>query len=137
MVCICTWHYEKQDFQEILDKIQEIILTFRSSHVLFLVGDMNSSMMERLGNGRDKLLECFLSENPLLHSQDGTCTFIHSKDSSSSEIDCIFCSEDGANLVNKVDVLSDHLNVLDHLPVIAELKKEKPGDNVESRIIDT
>ena len=31
---------KKQDFQEILDEIQEIILTFRSSHVLFLVGDM-------------------------------------------------------------------------------------------------
>ena len=49
---------KKQDFQEILDEIQEIILTFRSSHVLFLVGDMNSSMLERLGNDRDKLLKC-------------------------------------------------------------------------------
>ena len=38
---------KKQDFQEILDEIQEIMLTFRSSHMLFLVGDMNSSMMER------------------------------------------------------------------------------------------
>ena len=27
--------------------------------------------------------------------------------------------------MNKVDVLYDHLNVLDHLPVIAELKIEK------------
>ena len=92
----CMLHYKKQDFQEILDVIQEIILTFRSSHVLFLVGDINFSLIERLGNDRDKLLNCFIYENSLLHSQDGSCTYIHSKDSSSSEIDYIFYSEDGA-----------------------------------------
>ena len=32
------------------------MLTLRSSHMLFLVGDMNSSTMERLSNDRDKLL---------------------------------------------------------------------------------
>ena len=104
--------------------------------MIFLVGDMNSSMLERLGNDRDKLLKCFIYENSLLHSQDGTCTYIHSKDSSSSEIDYIFYSEDGANLVDKVDVLSDHMNVSDHLPVVAELKIKKSIVNVENRTID-
>ena len=33
-------------------------------------------------------------------------------------------------------MLSDHLNVSDHLPVIAELKIEKPSVNVENRTID-
>ena len=77
LVCICQYvalQKQPQDFQEILDEILEIKQTFRSSPVFFIVGDMNSSMIERFGNERDKLLERFISDNSLIHSQDGTCT---------------------------------------------------------------
>ena len=61
-----------QDFQEILDKILEIIQIFRSSNVLFIAEDMNSPMMKRFGNDREKLLERVSCENSLMHSKDGT-----------------------------------------------------------------
>ena len=38
--------------------------------------------------------------------------------------------------MDKVDVLSDHMNVWDHLPVVAELKIKKSSVNVENRTID-
>ena len=38
--------------------------------------------------------------------------------------------------MDKVDVLSDHMNVSDHLPVVAELKIKKSSVNVENRTID-
>ena len=68
-----TWHYKTEIFDEIL----EIIQTFRSGLLLFIVWDMNSSMMERFGNDRGKILERLISENSLINSQDGTCSYIH------------------------------------------------------------
>ena len=38
--------------------------------------------------------------------------------------------------MDKVDVSSDHMNVSDHLPVVAELKLKKSIVNVENRTID-
>lgn len=51
---------KRAEFQEILDEISEIIEAFKTSHVLFVMGDMNSSLLERCGNERDKLLKTVL-----------------------------------------------------------------------------
>ena len=83
----------KKTFKKFLDKIAEIIQTYKSSHVVFVVGGMNSSMIDRRGNERDKLLEHFISENNLLHAHSGAIKYIHSDTPCSSAIDFIFYSK--------------------------------------------
>ena len=124
---------KKQDFQEVLDEIAEIIQIL--SHVVFLVGDMNSFVMTRCGNERDKLGNISFLNN-LLHGQCGAVTYIHSDTSCSSEIDYIFYSKKGSKLLSGVNVLSDHLNVSDHLPVVANVKVEKTNLNEECKLFD-
>ena len=127
---------KKQEFQEVLDEILEIIQTFKSTHVMYLVGDMNASMMERCGNERDKLLEHFVYENSLNHRQSGTFPYIHTDASCSSEIDYIFCSNNGVELISDVNVLSDDINTSDHLPVVTKLNVEKSLRVEEQKLID-
>ena len=103
---------------------------------MFFVGDMNASMMERCGNERDKLLEHFVYKNSLNHRQSGTFTYIHTDASCSSEIDYIFCSNNGVELISDVNVLSDDINTSDHLPVVANLNVEKSLRVEEQKLID-
>ena len=126
---------KRTEFQEILDEISEIIEAFKTSHVVFVVGDMNSSLQERCGNERDTLLKKFVDGNSLSHGQSGVVTYIHSDGTCSSEIDYILYSEGGANLVSKVEVLQDHMNVSDHVPVTAMLRTEKVIGKEEDRMI--
>ena len=104
--------------------------------MVFVVGGMNSSMIDRRGNERDKLLEHFISENNLLHGQSGVNKYIHSDTSCSSAIDFIFYSKNGSKFFPGVNVLSDHLSVSDHLPVVANVKIEKTTLNEECKLID-
>ena len=45
----------KEEVQEILAEISEIIFTFEGSHGIVLVCDMNASMLGRQGNERDQM----------------------------------------------------------------------------------
>ena len=135
--CQCVVHQKKkQEYQEVLDEIAEIIQTFKTTHIMILLGDMNASMMDRCGNERDKLLEQFINENFLFHRQFGKNTYIHSDNLCSSEIDYIFCSNNGSNTMSEVNVLSDCLNTSDHLPVVAKLEVVKPLCVEEQKTID-
>ena len=127
---------KKQEYQEVLDEIAEIIQTFKTTHIMILLGDMNASMMDRCGNERDKLLEQFINENFLFHRQFGKNTYIHSDNLCSSEIDYIFCSNNGGNMMFEVNVLSDCLNTSDHLPVVAKLEVVKPLCVDQQKTID-
>ena len=103
---------------------------------MFLVEDMNASMIDHCGNERDTLLEHFVSENSLNHRQYGIFTYIHSDTSCSSEIDYIFCSNNGVELLSDVNVLSDDINVSDHLPVVVKLNVETSFRIEEQKLIE-
>ena len=93
-----------------------------NSHAVFIVGDMNSSLKFRNGNGRDKILSTFVSEIGLHHFQNGETTCIHSDNTSFPEIDYILCNAKGKELVMNVRVETDcALNMSDHLQAISEL----------------
>ena len=97
----------KTDFIEILDEIYEIRMNFGNSHAVFIVGDMNSSLTLRSCNERDKILSKSVSENGLHHFQNGEPTYIHSDNTSFSEIDYILCNAKGKELVMNVKVEKD------------------------------
>ena len=103
---------------------------------MFLVEDMNASMIDRCGNERDKLLEHFVSENSLNQRQPGIFTYIHSDTSCSSEIDYIFCSNNGVELLSDVNVLSHDIYVSDNLPVVAKLNVETSFRIEEQKLIE-
>ena len=62
-------------------------------------------------------------------------TYVQSDAVCSSEIDYILFSKNGASGVSTVEVLSDYMNVSDHLPVLAKLGIEKAIVNEEHRTI--
>ena len=109
-------------FIEILDEIYEILMNFGNSIAVFIVGDMKSSLTLRSSNEREIILSKFVSENGLHYFQNGEPKYMHSDNTSFSEIDYILCNAKGKELVMNVKVEKDcTLNMTDHLPIIAEL----------------
>ena len=94
-----------------------IILTFETSHVILLVGDMNAIMVSRQGNERDQMLMGFAEKHSLMNQQVGTPTYVHASNTSSSEIDYIFYTKKGEEIVTETRIINDMLNTSDHVPI--------------------
>ena len=74
-VCICNVYMPSRNskgnsrsddsFQNSLDQLEEILNIYSDSHAVYLLCDFNVSMMQRKGNGQDRVLEAFVSRNSL------------------------------------------------------------------------
>ena len=80
-------------FQNSLDQLEEILNIYSDSHAVYLLGDFNASMVQRKGNGQDRMLEEFVSRYSLEYQQNGQNTFTHPNTSDQAEIDYIFYNQ--------------------------------------------
>ena len=112
---------ERENYQHVLDRLEEILNIYNRTHVLIL-GDMNASLCLRSGNNQDILLKDFLTSNNMFCVQDGAETFFHPNKTDKAEIDYIFSNEHGRQILRTVAVKSSFsLNMSDHLPVVGTL----------------
>ena len=80
-----------EEYRESLDVIHNIIQKYRESHVIFLCGDLNGTLLQSRMNKHDRLLKELISELDLttnigIGSQS---TFFHHAHNSESQIDYI------------------------------------------------
>ncbi|MEW8546334.1 MAG: reverse transcriptase family protein, partial [Candidatus Thiodiazotropha sp.] len=131
-LCICgvympsrnskTNSSDKENYEQCLDQLVEILNTFCSTHVILILGDMNASLCKRKGNNQDILLENFVKSNGLCCEQSGTETFFHPNKTDKAEIDYIFFNDRYKDLVKDVSVANwPSSNTSDHIPVIGSL----------------
>ena len=98
------------DFTNTTDDVTEIVLKYKQSSEIVLVGDLNASLHRESPYARDKYLKDFMLETNLTLPTDcpDTYTYIHGK------------GQFGMNLVTNVCVLlNDHINTSPHRVVSA------------------
>ena len=107
-----------EEYRECLDVIHDIIQKYRESHVIFLCGDLNGTLLQSRINKHDRLLkelnrELDLTTNIGIGSQ---LTFFHHGHNSESQIDYI--------LTTNKDMIKDYtisekgaINISAHVPV--------------------
>ncbi|MEW8544220.1 MAG: reverse transcriptase family protein, partial [Candidatus Thiodiazotropha sp.] len=123
-------------YKSCLDQIREVLLTYCSTHVVLLVGDLNASLATRKGNQQDMLLKQFVKQFDLSSKQEGECTFFHPNKNDQAEIDYILYSDRGVDVVKSVNVMSkDAENTSDHVPVVASLNIETEQVHVSNQKI--
>ena len=116
---------DKDSYMHCLDQLEEILNIYSLTHAVFIVGDMNASLMSRKGNLQDSLLKEFVDRNALCWKQHGEETFFHPNKTDRAEIDYIFFSKNGENLVKSVAVeRCTSLNTSDHVPVHTHINIE-------------
>ena len=54
-----------------LEKVQEVLLKYSSTHAVFICGDMNASLKRHPENDHDKLFELIMRRNDLTHISRG------------------------------------------------------------------
>ena len=131
-LCICsvympsrnskTNYSDKENYQQCLDQLEEIMDTFGGTHAMLILGDMNASLCKRQGNNQDVLLENFVKSNNLFCEQNGSETFFHPNKSDKAEIDYILFNDKCKQYLGNVTVdnrLSS--NTSDHIPVVGTL----------------
>ena len=67
---------------------------------MFIVDDMNASLVPRRGNQQDIILRDFVDSNTLCWRQNGEETFFHPNKGDRAEIDCILFNIIEDSLVN-------------------------------------
>ena len=79
-LCICNvsmqsrnslLYNDKENYMHCLGQLEEILNIYTRSHAVFIVGDMNASLVPRRGNQQDILLRDFVDSNPLCWRQYG------------------------------------------------------------------
>ena len=85
------------DYSECLDIIHHMILSYKSTYDIILLGDLNGTLQQpRSYNKHDILLRTFINELQI-HVPDGVNpTFFHHSGSSSSQIDYILSTDENA-----------------------------------------
>ena len=115
---------DKENYMHCLDRLEEILNIYARSHAVFIVGDMNASLVLRRGNQQEVLLRNFVDSNSLCWMQKGEETF-HPNKGDRAEIDYILLNIIGESLVKSVSVEKNiPLNTSDHVPVFAQLSVE-------------
>ena len=113
---------ERENYQHVLNQLEEILNIYNRTHAVLILGDMNASLCLRNGNNQDILLKDFLTSNNMFCVQDGADTFFHPNKSDKAEIDYIFSNKHGRQILRTVSVDSrTFLNTSDHLPVVGTL----------------
>ena len=85
------------DYSECLDIIHHMILSYKSTHDIILLGDLIGTLQQpRSYSKHDILLRTFINELQI-HVPDGVNpTFFHHSGSSSSQINCILSTDENA-----------------------------------------
>ena len=110
---------DKENYQHVLDQLEEILNTYTRTHTVAIVGDMNASLKLRKGNNQDILLKNFMDTNDLFCSQTEIETFFHPNKTDKAEIIYILLNSQSRHAVRKISVDSmTVLNTSDHTPVI-------------------
>ena len=134
-LCICNVYMtsrnsksncnDKENYMHCLDQLEEILNIYTRSHAVFILGDMNASLVPRRGNQQDVLLRDFVDSNSLCWRQKGEETFFHPNKEDRAEIDYVLFNIIGDSLVKSVSVERNiPLNTSDHVPVFAQLSVE-------------
>ena len=69
-----------------LDQLEEILNIYTRSNAVFIVGNMNASLVPRKGNQQDVLLYDFVDSNALCWRQNGDEAFFHPNKGDRAEI---------------------------------------------------
>ena len=135
LLCICSVYMpsrnsknnssDKESYMHCLDQLEEILNIYSRTHAVFILGDMNASLVSRKGNLQDTLLQDFFGRNDLVWRQNGEVTFRHPNNMDKAEIDYIFYNKLGDGVVGSVAVeRNTSLNTSDHVPVDAQVNVE-------------
>lgn len=142
-LCICCVYMPSRNsknsssdnYQLFLDQLEELVTTYSSTHAVFILGDLNASLIHRKGNLQDSLLVKFVESNSLFYQQSGKETFFHPNKSDKAEIDYILYNKSGNDLIQDVSVAREiALNTSDHVPVTGVLNvttKDVPRQHLQ------
>ena len=142
-LCVCCLYMpsrntknilDKDNYQHILDQIEDILNIFSKTHAVIVLGDLNASLCQRKNNMQDTLLRNFVHSNDLHSEQTGAETFFYPNKTDKAEIDYILLNTHSKQLVKTVKVdSSSALNTPDHVQVIGTYsihKKEKGNQTI-------
>ncbi|KAK3088016.1 hypothetical protein FSP39_013503 [Pinctada imbricata] len=117
----CRGTHTKDDYEEILDEINEIIVRFGNTHNIIICGDMNASLHREPPNKQDLQLRKFMKEKNLLVKENpkGENTFSHHNGINMAKLDYILYSEDVHNVISadQIEESCNDVNVSDHAPL--------------------
>ena len=119
-------------FEDILLELQEVLDKYTCTHAVILLGNMNSSLLNRGANVQDKKLQNFCAQNELISLQHGVPTFFHVNGDDEAEIDYILLNKKAKPLVKTVRV--DNFtasNTSDHVPVYIILNIKAVSKNLK------
>ncbi len=104
------------EFMVVLEELQVILETYRSSHSLIIGGDWNASFLHPR-DARDRLLVTFVKQQSLVLSRDhpDTPTYVTADGMERSSIDYNFTTSEITTL--KTQVIDSPLNTSDHRAV--------------------
>ena len=107
------------DFVNVADETREIIVKYKQSSDVILLGDMNASLFRDPPMARDKYLKGILSEMNLSLPDNYPEVHTYKHGSGKSIIDYIIHSKKG--LVTSVTVFDGHCNTSPHMAVAADI----------------
>ena len=125
------------EYSECLDILHDIIMKYRPSHKIFIVGNYNGTLLQpRPYNKHDVLLNSFVREHELNFINSEKQAFFHHSGASSSQIDYI--------LTTDRTILSDYkiaekcsTNSSSHTPVSACIQVNIPGLEIQKESSQT
>ena len=116
------------EYAECLDIIQHMVMTYKETHEIIIIGDLNGTLNTlRNYNRHDVLLQSFVHELGIHVEHSEKQTFFHHSGASTSQIDYILSLNDKTLKDYRVhDQSADNLS--SHVPVSATL-----NTNIESK----
>ena len=118
------------EYNECLDILHDIIMKYRPSHKIFIVGDFNGTLLKpRQYNKHDVMLNSFVSEHELNFISSEKQTFFHHSGASSSQIYYILTT-DRAILSDFKIAEKGSTNLSSHTHVSACIQVNIPGLDV-------
>ncbi len=122
----CRGSYTNECYKDILDEIQEIILKYRDSHSIVIMGDLNASLTRKPPSPRDNLLIDFCRKNSIFTDIPIADTFFHVNGTDKSQIDYILMTHSDSPLLtyhhSSAEPTVDPVNLSDHIPILASIK---------------
>ncbi|CAC5422703.1 unnamed protein product [Mytilus coruscus] len=111
-----------KEYREHLDKISSMIDKYEQTHNVFIVRDLNGTLMQSRNNNHDKLLKNFCSQPQLTYTVRNAHkpTFYRHNGNSTSQIDYILENFRGSNLLDSTIMDQNPLNSSAHVPVKAK-----------------
>ena len=93
---------DRENYQQVLDKLEEILNTYNRTHSVLILGDMRAFLQQRKRNNQDTLLKDFQTSNNLHCLQKGAETFFHPNKTDKAEIDYILFDKHSKQIVTTV-----------------------------------